>query len=63
MVTVWQRLKQDTGLDISAATFRRYVHAVMPEAVGRVTVTVWRPEVVPMNGHIEAEDRRWKVAQ
>jgi hypothetical protein len=24
-----------------------YVHAVMPEAIGRVTVTVWRPEVAP----------------
>jgi transposase len=47
MVTVWQRLKQDTGLDISVATFRRYVHAVMPEAIPRATVTVWRPEVAP----------------
>ena len=48
MVTVWQRLRQDTGLSVSVATFRRYVHTVMPEALERVAkVSVWRPEVEP----------------
>ena len=44
--TVWQRLCEQTRLDVSLSTFRRYCTtlAVPPEAR---EVTVWRPEVAP----------------
>lgn len=46
VTTVWQRLQDQTGLDVSLATFRRYCAtlAVPPQARD---VTVWRPEVDP----------------
>lgn len=47
MGTVHRRLVERTGLPVSVATFRRYVHARMPEALVRAPVTVWRPEVEP----------------
>ena len=45
--TVWQRLRDEEGLKASLTSFRRYIHAVMPEAVLAQEVTVWRPEVPP----------------
>ena len=48
MSTVWQRLCEATGLDVSVSTFRRYVRATMPNV--RLTpdqVVVYRPEVPP----------------
>lgn len=47
MSTVRQRLEEATGLRVSPSTFRRYVHRVLPEALKRPVVTVWRPEVPP----------------
>ncbi|MCL6649447.1 MAG: IS21 family transposase [Chloroflexi bacterium] len=47
MSTVHRRLVERTGLPVSVATFRRYVHATMPEALPQAPVTVWRPEVEP----------------
>ena len=43
--TVWQRLRDEAGLQASLTSFRRYLHAVMPEAVLAQEITVWRPEV------------------
>lgn len=48
MSTVWRRLCEATGLDVSISTFRRYVRTVMPDAlVTPDQVTVYRPEVAP----------------
>ncbi|NPV81933.1 MAG: transposase [Firmicutes bacterium] len=48
MSTVWQRLCEATGLDVSISTFRRYVRATMPDASLRPDqVVVYRPEVPP----------------
>lgn len=48
MSTVWQRLREATGVDVSVTTFRRYVRATMPDAlVTRNEVTVYRPQVSP----------------
>lgn len=43
--TVWQRLRDEAGLQASLTSFRRYIHAVMPATVLAQEVTVWRPEV------------------
>jgi len=45
--TVWQRLHDEAGLQASLTSFRRYIHAVMPETVLAKEITVWRPEVPP----------------
>lgn len=48
MSTVWQRLREATGVDVSVTAFRRYVRAMMPDAlVTPNEVTVYRPEVPP----------------
>ena len=43
MSTVRQRLRDEQGLAASAASFRRYVAANIPEEVRRAQVTVWNP--------------------
>jgi transposase len=43
MSTVHQRLRDEQGLAASAASFRRYVAANIPEEVRRAQVTVWNP--------------------
>jgi transposase len=45
--TVWQRLRDEAGLDVSLSTFRRYVQVAIPGAVSAADVVVWRPEVPP----------------
>lgn len=45
--TVWQRLRDEAGLQASLTSFRRYIRAMMPEAVVTREITVWRPEVPP----------------
>jgi transposase len=45
--TVWQRLRDEAGLQASLTSFRRYIRAMMPEATFAREVTVWRPEVPP----------------
>ncbi|QBS36666.1 IS21 family transposase [Thermaerobacter sp. FW80] len=48
MSTVHRRLVAQTGLPVSIATFRRYVHATFPELLlPAASVPVWRPEVEP----------------
>jgi transposase len=47
MSTVHRRLVERTGLAVSVATFRRYVHAAMPEALDTGPMPIWRPEVEP----------------
>lgn len=43
--TVWQRLRDERGLDVSVASFRRWVAATVPEETRRAQVTVLRDEV------------------
>lgn len=43
--TVWQRLRDEHGLDASVASFRRWVAATVPEETRRAQVTVLRDEV------------------
>ncbi len=40
---VHQRLRDEQGPAASAASFRRYVAANIPEEVRRAQVTVWNP--------------------
>ena len=47
MSTVHRRLVEHTSLAVSVATFRRYVHAAMPELLDTSPIPVWRPEVEP----------------
>ncbi|HPT62540.1 MAG TPA: IS21 family transposase [Bacillota bacterium] len=48
MSTVWQRLREATGVNVSASPCSRYVRATMPDAlVVPNEVTVYRPEVPP----------------
>lgn len=47
MSTVHRRLVERTGLGLSVATFRRYVHVAMPELLRTDAVPIWRPEVPP----------------
>lgn len=44
---MWQRLHDEKGLKASLTGFRRYIRAMMPEAVLAQEITVWRPEVPP----------------
>ncbi|MDI6893780.1 MAG: IS21 family transposase [Bacillota bacterium] len=44
---VWQRLRDEAGLDVSLSTFRRYVQAALPGTVSPADVVIWRPEVPP----------------
>jgi len=45
--TVWQRLRDEAGLQASLTSFRRYIREMMPEAALTREITVWRPEVPP----------------
>lgn len=45
--TVWQRLRDEAGLDVSLSTFRRYVRATFPQSLDPASVVIWRPEVPP----------------
>jgi transposase len=45
--TVWQRLHDEAALQASLTSFRRYLRAVIPEAVLAQEITIWRPEVPP----------------
>lgn len=45
VATVHQRLRDETGLAVSATSFRRYVWSQFPEAADPSKVTVMRPEV------------------
>ncbi len=47
MSTVHRRLVERTGLEVSVATFRRYVHTTMPELLRTSPMPIWRPEVDP----------------
>jgi transposase len=47
MATIWQRLRDEHGLQASVASFRRYVRANMPEEVRRAQVTVLRDDPPP----------------
>ncbi|WJY50135.1 IS21 family transposase (plasmid) [Streptomyces chengbuensis] len=47
MSTIHQRLRDERGLTVSVATFRRWVRATMPEQADRARVTVLREEVEP----------------
>ena len=41
--TIWQRLRDEQGLAVSIASFRRYVAANVPEETRRSQVRVWNP--------------------
>lgn len=45
--TVWQRLRDEAGLAVSLASFRRYVAREFPGEVSAESVTVLRPPVPP----------------
>lgn len=45
--TVWQRLRDEDGLSVSLASFRRYLYAHLPEEVARSQVTVRRDDPPP----------------
>ncbi len=47
VTTVWQRLAERTGIEVSLSTFRRYVRSHLPDALPSKPVPVWRPEVEP----------------
>jgi len=44
---VWQRLRDEAGLDVSLSTFRRYVQVALGGTVSPADVVIWRPEVPP----------------
>ena len=43
MSTIHQRLRDEQGLAVSVASFRRYVNANVPEEIRRARVRVWNP--------------------
>ncbi|MGH3925556.1 MAG: hypothetical protein ACRDTT_22315 [Pseudonocardiaceae bacterium] len=45
--TVWQRLRDEEGLTASLASFRRYIHAELPEEAARSAVTVRKDDPPP----------------
>ncbi|HET6920719.1 MAG TPA: IS21 family transposase [Jiangellaceae bacterium] len=45
--TVWQRLRDEHGLTVSVASFRRYVREEIGSTVDESAVTVLRPDVPP----------------
>ncbi len=45
--TVWQRLRDEQSLQASLASFRRYIHATMPEEANRSAVTVRKDDPPP----------------
>jgi transposase len=47
MSTIWQRLRDEHGLECSVASFRRYVRANLPEEARRAEVVVLRDDPVP----------------
>ena len=44
VATIWQRLRDEHGLDVSVASLRRYVRANLPEDALRSRVTVLRDD-------------------
>jgi transposase len=47
MATIWQRLRDEHGLEVSVASLRRYVRANLPEEARRAQVTVLRDDPQP----------------
>nr|WP_211264334.1 IS21 family transposase [Streptosporangium amethystogenes] len=47
VTTIHQRLRDEHGLKVSISSFRRWVHATLPEQVHRAQVTVLRQEIEP----------------
>ena len=47
VTTVWQRLRDEAGLEASITSFRRYVWMEFPDRVDAPRVTVLRPAVEP----------------
>lgn len=45
--TVWQRLRDEAGLSVSLASFRRYLYAHLPEEMLRAQVTVLKDDLGP----------------
>lgn len=45
--TVWQRLRDEAGLEVSLTSFRRYVWSEFPDEADASKVTVLRPDVPP----------------
>ncbi|WP_237330391.1 hypothetical protein [Streptomyces sp. BA2] len=45
--TMHQRLRDEHKLKVSISSFRRWVHATLPDEVSRSQVTVLRDEVEP----------------
>jgi transposase len=53
MATIWQRLRDERGLAVSVASFRRWVAANLPEETRRAQVRVLRPH--PVEAGAEAQ--------
>lgn len=47
VATIWQRLRDEAGLDVGVSSVRRYMRLEFPDQVGADQVTVPRPEVAP----------------
>jgi len=47
VATIWQRLRDEHGLEVSVASLRRYVRANLPEDTLRSRVTVLRDDLPP----------------
>jgi hypothetical protein len=47
VATIWQRLRDERGLDVSVASLRRYVRANLPQETRRSQVTVLRENPPP----------------
>ncbi|MET7456514.1 hypothetical protein ABZT03_32470 [Streptomyces sp. NPDC005574] len=45
--TIHQRLRDEHKLKVSVSSFRRWVHATLPDEVSRSQVTVLRDEIEP----------------
>ena len=44
---IWQRLRDEQGLEASVASVRRYVRARFPERAARAGLRLWRPPLPP----------------
>lgn len=44
---IWQRLRDEEGLQVSVASVRRYVRASFPDRPGRAGLVLWRPPLPP----------------
>jgi len=47
VATVWRRLRDEAGLNVSLSSFRRYVNSRFPDIVYPESITVLRPDVPP----------------